>query len=147
MDWITCLWAFVASAGFALMFEMRRPFFIFAAAFCGFVTWAVYLLTAPLAGEVVRCLLATIVGSLFAELFARLLRAPATLFLIVGIVPLVPGGGLYYTMEALINGNHAEFAQLGIHAAACAAAIAAGVSLVSSLFRIFTRQMRVGSKK
>ena len=37
--------------------------------------------------------------SALAELLARLLKAPATIFLVIGIIPLVPGGGLYYTMD------------------------------------------------
>lgn len=142
MNWITCVWAFIACIGFSFLFEVRRPVHILAAAFCGFAGWAVYLLAAPLGGEVGRYLLATVACSLLAELFARLLHAPATLFLIISIVPLVPGGGLYYTMEALINGDHTLFMQLGIQTAACAAAIAAGVSLVSSLFRILTHRGR-----
>ena len=71
---------------------------------------------------------------------ARVMKAPATIFLIVGIIPLVPGGGLYYTMEALLSGDTALFAQTGLETAACAGAIAVGVSMVSSLARLLFRK-------
>ena len=49
---------------------------------------------------------------------------------------LVPGGGLYYAMDALIGGNYALFAERGLDTAAFAAAIAAGVSVVTSIVRM-----------
>jgi uncharacterized membrane protein YjjB (DUF3815 family) len=79
---------------------------------------------------------------LLAEIFARMFKAPATVFLITGIIPLVPGGGLYYTMDALIDGNMALFAEKGIEAAGIAGAIAAGSSLVSSMVRILPKRKR-----
>ena len=94
------------------------------------------LLYTSLESEVVRYFLATIVVSLLSELFARILKAPATIFLVIGIVPLVPGGGLYYAMDALINADYVLFAQKGVETAACAGAIAAGVSVVTSIVRM-----------
>ncbi len=42
------------------------------------------------------------VGTL-GELFARYFKKPATVYIIPGIVPLVPGAGMYYTMLALVE--------------------------------------------
>ena len=64
--------------------------------------------------------------------------ADGTVFLITGIIPLVPGGGLYYTMDYLINGDFAMFTSKGIQTAAAAGAIAAGASMVTSLVRMLT---------
>ena len=58
------------------------------------------------------------------------------IFLIIGIIPMVPGGGIYYTMEALLNGNMQQFVSQGIKTAASAGAIAVGCSLVSSIVRM-----------
>ena len=86
--------------------------------------------------EAARYLIATAACALMAEICARIFRVPATVFLLVAIIPMVPGGGLYYTMEALLSGNQALCAQLGIQTGAAAAAIAVGASLVTSLMRI-----------
>lgn len=80
--------------------------------------------------------IATIVVAVLAEVFARIHKTPATLFLIIGIIPMVPGGGIYYTMEALLNGNMQQFVSQGIKTAASAGAIAVGCSLVSSIVRM-----------
>ena len=43
---------------------------------------------------------------------------------------------LYYAMDALINADYVLFAQKGVETAACAGAIAAGVSVVTSIVRM-----------
>jgi uncharacterized membrane protein YjjB (DUF3815 family) len=48
----------------------------------------------------------------------------------------VPGSGVYYTMDALINGDISLFVQTGLATAADAGAIAVGSSLVSAVTRI-----------
>lgn len=134
--YLPCLYAFLACAGFSIVFEIKKPLFIFLSCVTGAISWLVYLLLGGLESEVVRYFLATIVVSLLSELFARILKAPATIFLVIGIVPLVPGGGLYYAMDALINADYVLFAQKGVETAACAGAIAAGVSVVTSIVRM-----------
>lgn len=42
---------------------------------------------------------------LWSEGMARVRKAPANIFMIPGIIPLLPGGALYYTMSALIGGD------------------------------------------
>jgi len=141
--YLPCLYAALTSTGFAMVFELRRWQHILAASFAGAAGWLVYLLTEDTMGVVGRNFLATVAVALLAEIFARVFKSPATVFLITGIIPLVPGGGLYYTMDALIDGNMTLFAQRGIEAAAIAGAIAAGSSLVSSVVRILPKRKRI----
>ena len=145
-QYLPCLYAFLACAGFCIVFEIRKPLFILLSCVTGAVGWLVFLLLADIGSGVVRYLLATIVVSVLSEIFARILKAPATIFLVIGIVPLVPGGGLYYAMDALINGDYALLAQKGIETAACAGAIAAGVSVVTSIARMVASQ-RMGARR
>ncbi len=135
-EWIACVYAFVGCVAFCVIFEMRRWKFILCAAGIGTVAQAVYLLLAGLDSSVTQLLLATIVTASLAEVFARILKTPATVFLIIGIIPLVPGSGVYDTMEALINRDIALFVQEGLSTAADAGAIAVGSSLVSAVTRI-----------
>ena len=144
MDMILhCLYAALASVGFALVFELRRPQHILAAGFTGAMSWLVYLLLDDVMGVVGCNFAATVAVAILSEIFARMFKSPATVFLIIGIVPLVPGGGLYYTMTALIDGNMELFVQKGLEAASIAGAIAAGSSLVSSVVRILPRRRRL----
>ena len=136
MEWfLPCLYAFLGCGAFCFIFELRRWWYILSAAISGAVGWFVYLSLSDLT-DVSRYLLATIAVAALSEIFARLYKTPATVFLIIGIIPLVPGGGIYYTMEALINGDLPLFVRYGMETAASAGAIAVGCSLVSSLARI-----------
>ena len=126
---------FLGCGAFCFIFELRRWWYILSAAVSGAVGWFVYLSLSDLT-DVSRYLLATIAVAVLSEIFARLYKTPATVFLIIGIIPLVPGGGIYYTMEALINGDLSLFVRYGMETAASAGAIAVGCSLVSSVARI-----------
>ena len=132
---LPCVYAFLACAAFCVVFELRRWRYILPACFTGAVSWLVYL-ALPSGGVAVRCFFATMVVETLAQIFARMFKAPATIFLIIGIIPMVPGGGIYYTLEALINGDMPLFVQRGMETAASAGAIAVGCSLVSSVARI-----------
>ena len=70
---------------------------------------------------------------------ARLRRKPATGYLLVALFPLVPGGGIYYTMEYCIAGNTDLFLETGLHTLGVAGVLALGVLLVSSVVRMFNR--------
>ena len=59
---------------------------------------------------------------------ARVRHCPVTGYLLVALLPLVPGGGLYYTMDYLLNKNFPMFSQVGLQTASTAAAIAATFS-------------------
>ncbi len=136
MEWfLPCLYAFLGCGAFCFIFELRRWWYIVSAAATGMVAWLVYLSLSGLA-DVSRYLLATIAAAVLSEVFARLYKTPATVFLIIGIIPLVPGGGIYYTMEALINGDLPLFVRYGMETVASAGAIAVGCSLVASVSRL-----------
>lgn len=127
---------------FCFIFQVRKPLFMVLCSAIGAISWWVYLLAEPLGSETARFFTATIVVSVLAEVLARVLKAPATIFLIIGIIPLVPGGGLYYTMDYLINGDYPMFSQVGLQTAATAAAIAVGATLVTSIVRMLPRRRR-----
>ena len=134
-DLLSCLYAFGGCAAFCVIFEMRRWQFILSAAGIGMVARAACLLLSGIS-EVFQLLLAAIVTSILAEIFARILKTPATVLLIIGIIPLVPGGGAYYTMEYLVGGETQLAMETGIHTLFVAGAIAMGIVLVSSMTRI-----------
>ena len=57
---------------------------------------------------------ATIMASLYSEIMARIRKYPAISYLIISLVPLIPGSGLYYTMTYAVGGNMAGFTERGI---------------------------------
>lgn len=137
-SYISCLYAFIACLGFSLVFNLRGWNMLFAAA-GGALGWFVYLLTTGLQNDLYQFFLAALALSAYAEGCARIQKAPVTVFQIVAILPLVPGGGIYRTMEYAINGNTAVFLETGLHTLAIAGALSIGVLLVSSVVRLSVR--------
>ena len=97
--------AFLGSVGFALFFNMKGKQ-LAAAGIGGALTWIVYLLAQPGFDDYfVPYLIASLFVGLFAEIMARVGKAPATIFLTTAAVPLIPGSGLYYTMLGIVEKN------------------------------------------
>ncbi|MBR5230585.1 MAG: threonine/serine exporter family protein [Firmicutes bacterium] len=128
---IQVLMAFLGSVGFAVFFRMKGKQ-IFFAGLGGAGTWIIYLLiTSFTGGEFVPNLASAISAGIYAEIMARVNRAPATIFLTAAAVPLIPGGKLYYTMAALVNDDKTAFVQNGETAVIIALAIASGFVVVA----------------
>ena len=77
---------------------------------------------------------ATIVG-IASEVFARYLKQPAIVFVIPGIIPLVPGLGMYNTMLYLVQENYELAASTGATALLVGGAISLGILLVTSFVK------------
>lgn len=76
---------------------------------------------------------ASVFATLYSEAMARKLKAPVVVFLLPCLIPLVPGGELYYTMSYAVL---KEMQQCRVHlsnTAEAAIGIAAGVIVVSVL--------------
>lgn len=127
--------AFTACTGFCVIFNIRGTNLWFAAV-GGAISWLTYLLCAGSGSEVFQCFAGGIVISLYAEIVARIRRTPSTCILIIGLLPLVPGAGVYYTMKYCVQGEYALFAEKGMSTLTAAGAIALGVMLVISIFRM-----------
>lgn len=139
------LFAFAASGAFAVIYNIRGPG-VLICAFGGGLAWFSYLLSAPLLhSDIAQTFVAALVISLYAEGMARIRKCPVTGYLLVAIFPLVPGGGIYYTMEHAMEGEVNAFLASFLHTLGLAGAIAVGVLLVSSAVRMWTAFRRQSS--
>ena len=129
---LPCLYAFIASFAFAVVFNIKKNKLLFSAlgGFVGQLTFALFQLI--ISNDVVLYLFATIAISLYAEIMARLTSSPTTIYLAVALIPLVPGGGMYYTMLDFINGEIDLAISTGVHTLLISGALAMGIILVSS---------------
>ncbi len=67
---------------------------------------------------------------------ARIEKTPVTLMVICAMIPLVPGGGMYYTMQKVIEGDVSGALNTGFTTLSVAGAIALGMVMVSSMTRL-----------
>lgn len=136
---IELLTAFAGALGFSVLFNIKKDK-LFLAAFGGFLGWAVYLLCSLFVKqEAIRYLIASMIVTVYAETMARRKRTPATIFVVPGIVPMVPGGSLYYTMRYMVEGNQEAFRHQSIHTLLLAGAIAGGILCAMTIWRIIAR--------
>ncbi|MBQ5927943.1 MAG: threonine/serine exporter family protein, partial [Oscillibacter sp.] len=120
--------------GFSLIFNVRREL-LPAAAFGGLLDWGVYMMAEWFFGNGVflPSVVAAAFASIYAEAMARVEKSPATVFYIPALIPLIPGGSLYYTMSYAVLGQWDQVQSYGASTAYCALGIAVGMSLVLSV--------------
>ena len=127
--------AFLGSIGFAIFLKMKGKQ-IFHAGLGGLITWYIYLMAFDFCqSEFLSNLIAAVFVGIFAEIMARVNRAPSTIFLTAAAIPLIPGGKLYYTMYGLVSKDQMLFMESGTDAAVIALAISLGFVIVAVIKR------------
>ena len=136
-NWLLpCAYAFLACAGFCLVFNIHGPGILICCG-GGALGWLIYLLAAIVTDNVIlRFLLAAIAITLYSEIMARIRRCPVTGYLIIALLPLVPGGGIYEAMLHCVHGDTQLFLAALVRTLGIAGALALGAVLGSSAMRI-----------
>ena len=126
----------VASLGFCFVYNVHGKV-ILPATVGGSVTWVAYVLARSLNDTVfLPYFFGALALSIYAEIMSRVYRAPATVFLIIGLLPLVPGSGIYHTMLAFMEGDIDEFALRGTQTLGISGTLALALLIVSSVVRV-----------
>ena len=131
--------AFIGTMGFAVLFGTPRRYYL-TCGLTGMVGWAVYIMLNSqfsFAG-------ATFFGALAVALTSTLLavwrKCPTTVFLICGIIPLVPGGGIFGTAYHLVANHLRLAATTGFTAIKVTIAIAGGIIIAAAIFNLIGRK-------
>ena len=140
---LPCLYSLIASMAFGVQFNIKLRHMIMAG-IGGTLTQFIFL-AFELSGtnEMLCYFFSAAAVSVYSEIMARRLRVPVNMYLVIGIIPLVPGGYMYNTMITLIGGDTDMFFEMFLTAVGIAGAIAMGVFAVSA----FVRLIRVVGKK
>lgn len=121
--------AVLGTVGFSIMFSVPREYY----PLCGFVGgagWLLYCLVLPYADPPEATLAATVLVVLLSRLCAVWRRCPVTIFLIPGIIPLVPGGDIYWMAYYIVMNQVELAAEKGFEAIKIAVAIVLGIVFV-----------------
>ncbi|MGB8955450.1 MAG: threonine/serine exporter family protein [Tumebacillaceae bacterium] len=89
-------------------------------------------------------------GGLFvaaaSEALARRMRMPVIVFVVGGIVPLLPGSSAWATMREFVTGHYNEGVSRGTETFLIAAALSAGLVLAGTIVRL-DRRRGTGARK
>lgn len=88
---------------------------------------------------------AFLIGSI-GEALSRIQRMPATIYVLPGLITLVPGGGMYYTMAYLIQDNTNMFLSEAVNTFFIAVFLSVGI-LASTIFSRSIKSFREHSIK
>lgn len=139
------VWALLATGGFCFIFNVPRRH-IPVASVVGAVGWLAFQWLAVTGhSKIMACFIGSCMVALLSDICSRSFKEAATLFIIPGILPLVPGAGMYYAMQAFLDSNLNETARIGWETSLMAGSIAVALLIISSLIRVialFFREAR-----
>ena len=129
------LYSTIATIGFSVFLNAPKSALI-PAGLTGGIGWSVYYcLINATNNDILANFLAAALVALISEVLARKLKYPAILFVIPGIIPLVPGLGMYNTMLYLVQSNYELAIAKGANVLFVGGAISLGVLVITSLAR------------
>ena len=104
----------------------------------GVLTLVLYKLSLSLGiGDLGALFAATLFAAIYSEVMARVRRCPAIAYLVIAIFPLIPGAGVYYTMNYAVQGQMDLFVSKGMHTAAEAGVMAVAILLAATTVRLW----------
>lgn len=131
----------VGSLGFACLFHIRGKR-LAVATLGGVLSWFLFVIFSYIIpSEPINYFLVSFLLTMFAEIMARVMKTPTTTFITTSLVPLIPGGSLYYTMAYGFQGNATRFVTKGVATLALAAALALGIIIATTLTKIIVRKI------
>ena len=133
------IFSLLSTIGFAVFFSIPKDS-IFKSGMVGALGWiAFYATSIYFKSNIAGTFIAAITVGILGELLARYYKKPATVYIIPGIIPLVPGAGMYYTMLALVENDFLLAANKGTETVFIAAAISIGLIISTSLSKSIKR--------
>lgn len=136
----------ISTFGFAVIFRLKPSQWFFAA-LDGLVACVCYFLFTDIIGDIFWTnAIAAFFAAALAEIFARVCKAPTTVFVFPGCIALVPGGSLYYSMSNLLAENYKEAFTNLLVTAEVGIAIGTGI-IIASILRLAITKIINKTKK
>ncbi len=134
-------WAFLAILGFSIRSNLKGIRIIFTA-LSGGLCWAFYLVTLFYSKSMLfSVFVAIILVCIYAEIVAPRLKTPVSVFVTCAIIPLVPGRGLFNSMQLFIAGDNLNASKTILQTLLIAGTISIAIALVSSVTNLINKLM------
>ena len=137
----------LGTLGFGVLFNIRGRKLLFGS-LGGLISWALYIIFSLfIPSEILVYLLVSIATSIYSEIMAIILKTPTTTFLIISLIPLIPGGSLYYALSHAFSGDLDSFVTRALYTFQLASALSIGIILVLSVNRSIKKYRRAKSEQ
>lgn len=135
--WLHFVFSSAATCGFAIFFNVNKRILLYDSIIGG-IGWLIYLyLYYNIDNPMLWGFISAAAVSVISEALARKIRQPAIIFVTPGILPLIPGIGLYNTVHYIIQKEYINAATTGTRAIMIGIGIALGILVSSSIFKVF----------
>lgn len=123
-------YCFAATFFFALIMNAPRKTLIYSSltAAAGYMVYKYFRLGGH---HLLAFFLGTALVAMLGEIFARRLKMPATIFIFPGVIPIVPGLGLYETILAFVEDDVFLALETGVNTILSIGCMAVAMALVS----------------
>ncbi len=117
--------------GFGMIFGLKFRYLL-TVTIGGFISCGIYLIGMYGLNDNIflSTLLAGAFAALYSEVFARIMKAPSTIFFVTTIISLIPGRALYYTCSSAVVRNWVECKANAYITIQYALAIATGACII-----------------
>lgn len=145
MDYIVQLiLSFFATAGIAIIFNVPRRNLVYCG-FVGVVGWMIYFILTEQGMDIVYAsFFSAFIIAIVSHLYARRFKMPMIIFIVGGIIPLVPGGMAYNAMRNVVEDDYIQGLQYGLKAFLITGAIVIGLVFAEVLIQLIFRSIRNG---
>jgi uncharacterized membrane protein YjjB (DUF3815 family) len=135
------MWAFLAILGFSIRANLKGIKILYTS-LSGGLCWLFYLITLYYSRSVLfSVFISIILVCIYSEIVAPKLRTPVSVFVICAIIPLVPGRGLYESMQYYLAGNTIEASKSIIQTLMIAGTISIAIAVVSSFTNLLNKML------
>ena len=135
---INLLYASIGSLGFGMIFKANKNKYTYIA-FGGLLNYLAYYLSYKHTNNIfISAAVCAVVTRIYANIMAIILKCPTTIFTLTGLIPIVPGGSLFYMMQNLVLKNTSEALNQGIITSEVILGIVSGMLFASSLITIIS---------
>ena len=132
----------IGSLCFGILFNMRGKRLI-AAAVGGLLSWGLFVVLSNfVSSEPINYFIVAAVVSLYSEIMARILKTPAAPVVTTSLIPLIPGGSLYYTMSSAFESNFTMFLEKAVSTLKLACALALGIIVVTAISQFLFKRVK-----
>lgn len=133
--WFQTLAAFIGTAFFAILFGVPKKYCV-PSGLVGMAGWIIFLSITKFTslGIIAGTLCAATGVAILSRKVAVSLRCPSTVFLICGIFPLIPGGGVFWSAYYIVSYHLMDALSSGFTAIKLTAAIVVGIIISFNVF-------------
>ena len=132
---LTILFGCLTTVGFSVLFHLSPKYITFSTLASLIACTTYVLLDLCGIGIFFPHFIATILTVLYVEIISRVIKVPSSIIQLPGILPLIPGKALYYSMTYVLAENYPLAFENAMILVKTALGIAIGITITSVCFR------------